>query len=316
VNWTRSGVLKAGLLALCAACAGTWLAAGGCRPREAGKRRLWTIGIYEGASPLALSPAGGVTNPVMAPWMIGPVPPCNVADPFMIRRGSTWYLFMEVIAAQGNIGYATSPDGLHWTWGGFALIEPFHTSYPYVFEWEGELYMIPETKRAGEVRLYRADRFPDRWHVEAVLARGALKDASIFRHGGRWWLFACDDDTRLHLFYAEKLTAPWVEHPRSPVVRDKRVARPGGRVVEWDGKLLRFAQEGVPRYGTRVWAFEITRLTTSEYAEKPAGGGPVVEGSGTGWNAFRMHTVDAHQVGTNHWLACVDGDGEVPDAIP
>ena len=36
------------------------------------------------------------------------------------------------------------------------LAEPFHLSYPYVFEWQGSHYMIPESGAAKSVRLYRA----------------------------------------------------------------------------------------------------------------------------------------------------------------
>lgn len=46
---------------------------------------------------------------------------------------------------QGDIGVAISTDhGLTWKHLGTALDEPWHLSYPFVFRWQGEVYMMPE----------------------------------------------------------------------------------------------------------------------------------------------------------------------------
>jgi hypothetical protein len=74
------------------------------------------------------------------------------------------------------------------------------------------------------------------------------------------------------------------------------------------------AQNCQPRYGTGVNAFEITELTTTSYAERPASATPIVTASGTGWNASRMHHVDAHRLESGRWIAAVDGAYEVTKA--
>ena len=74
-----------------------------------------------------------------------------------------------------------------------------------------------------------------------------------------------------------------------------------------DGHPVRFAQDGFPMYGSRVRAFEILELTRLRYVERELTGRPVLQGSGNGWNAHGMHHVDAHQIGDDTWLACVDG---------
>ncbi|NLG19195.1 MAG: hypothetical protein GX556_17870, partial [Fibrobacter sp.] len=43
------------------------------------------------------------------------------------------------------------------------------------------------------------------------------------------------------------------------------------------------------------------------YKEEPWEGNPLLEGSGKGWNAERMHHVDLHRTGEKSWVASVDG---------
>ena len=155
---------------------------------------MWSIGIYTGASPLRLRPADGVVNPILTREDVHDAPAGFVADPFMVRRGGVWNLFFEVLnqaTDRGEIGLATSSDGFSWTYQQIVIAESFHLSYPYVFEWQGETYMLPETLGAQAVRLYRAETFPARWSCVASLVEGSCADPSIFRRDDKWWLFAC-----------------------------------------------------------------------------------------------------------------------------
>jgi hypothetical protein len=242
----------------------------------------------------------------------------GVADPFMVHADGTWYMFFEVIRwewrqKRGVIGLATSRDGLRWAYQRIVLEEPFHLSYPYVFKSASDYYMIPESKQAGLVRLYLADPFPDRWVFVANLLSGpALRDSSLLRWDERWWLFVETDplprNDTLRLFHARELTGPWQEHPRSPIVTgDPRIARPAGRVLTDPDRPIRFAQDCCGEYGTRVHALAIEELTERDYRETELEGGPVVAGSGRGWNRSGMHHVDAHECVDGRWLACVDG---------
>ena len=116
----------------------------------------------------------------------------------------------------------------------------------------------------------------------------------------------------IHLYFADELLGPWQEHSRSPIVEsNKQNARPAGRVVVGDGKIVRFSQDCVPDYGTRVRAFEISRLTTTDYEEAEYHNNPVLTASGHGWNGQRMHHLDPHRLPDGRWIACVDGFGEV-----
>lgn len=275
---------------------------------------MWSIGIYVGESPFCLAAAPGIINPVLTRNSVTDVPAKFVADPFMVRRDGVWHMFLEVLNRQtglGQIGLATSDTAVDWVYRQIVLSEPFHLSYPYIFAWNNEYYMIPETYDPGTIRLYKADDFPTRWSfVRTLLAeRGA--DPSIFYFDNRWWMFLCPapyQHDSLRLYFAEDLMGPWIEHPASPIVEgDARKARPAGRVLVLADKIIRFAQNCVPAYGTQVRAFEISALTTRDYVETENQNSPILTASGKGWNETGMHHIDPHLLGEGQWLACVDG---------
>lgn len=281
-----------------------------------GKKLTWSIGIYTGGSPLKFSPNNIRKNPVLTAQDITDVPASFVADPFMIQKSNRWYMFFEVMnnnTTKGDIGLAISNDGINWKYQQIVLDESFHLSYPYVFEWGGEYYMIPETHEANSIRLYKAIDFPSKWLFETTLLKGNhFVDTSVIFFSGKWWLFTSipQNDT-LYLYYADKLIGPWIEHPKSPVIiGNKHVARPGGRVIVLNGKVYRYTQDDSPTYGNQLRAFEITELTTKNYKEEEVIGNPILKATGSGWNGKGMHQIDPHQINNGKWIACVDGIGE------
>jgi hypothetical protein len=275
---------------------------------------MWSIGIYTGDSPFQLQAPANHTNPVLRNTDVTDVPAEFVADPFMVHKDRRWYMFFEVLhrdALLGQIALATSDDALTWTYEQVVLAEPFHLSYPYVFEWQGDYYMIPETLGASAVCLYKADNFPTRWSLQQKLIAGPHADPSIVRFADLWWMFTCSTpylhDT-LRLYFARDLVGPWTEHPRSPLItNDKYRARPAGRILHLDDELIRFSQECAPDYGTGVRAFQVKELTRDTYVEVEHPNSPVLSPSGLGWNALGMHQVDAHRQADGKWIACVDG---------
>ncbi len=273
----------------------------------------WSIGIYTGDSPLSIAPTTEVTNPVLTARDVTDVRAEGVADPFMIRQNGKWHMFFEVIhhdSHHGDIGLATSDDGLKWQYEQIVLSEPFHLSYPCVFECNNEFYMIPETSWEDSVRLYKARKFPYEWTLKKVLINiSGVTDATPFYFDNRWWLFtSVTSHDVLQLFFSKHLTGPWQEHPCSPIVKGNcRSARPGGRLLVLDGQIIRFAQDDYPSYGTALRAFEILELSRTAYREREVTPSPLLRGTGTGWNRSGMHHVDLHQTGEKQWIGSVDG---------
>jgi hypothetical protein len=274
---------------------------------------FWAISIYAGSSLQSLRPHPATgTGPVLSAASVLDTSASFVADPFVLRRASGWHMYFEVMerrSRRGAIAHAQSRDGIRWHYDRVVLREPFHLSYPHVFEDAGEVWMIPESAEAGEVRLYRAVEFPHRWQFECVLLQGIYYDATVIFHNGSWRMWAMDACYSTHLFSTIQLRGPWIEHPCSPVVRvDKRTARPGGRVLRIGGALLRCVQDGEPAYGSRLRALLVLRLDEDRYEERELDGEPLLTGSGAGWNATGMHHLDAQVLADGTWIAAVDGN--------
>lgn len=206
---------------------------------------------------------------------------CFWADPFAWRRDDRYFLFFEeypYAVGRGHVSVleldeAACPTGPARP----VIVEPYHLSYPFLFEYGGELYMVPEKKAVRRVDLYRCVKFPDRWEVVRTWFSGArMVDCTLFEQDGRWWLFCAVkgrglryDESLFAYHAATPLTDQWTPHPANPLVRDFSRGRPGGRILrDGAGRLLRPSQDCVDHYGAGLNVSEITRLTPDEYAER------------------------------------------------
>lgn len=219
------------------------------------------------------------------------------ADPFpLVHRGEAW-LFVEDFDHRIRRGVISAvafdddgPVGSPRT----VLEHDVHLSYPHVLEHDGEIWMIPETSAAGRVELYRARSFPGGWTREAVLLDGVeASDATPFQHGGRWWMLATVrsggsfSDT-LHAWSADRLTGPWVPHPLDPLLLDIASARPAGRVVSRNGRLLRPVQDNRTGYGSSLLITEITELDDGAFEQRVLAS----VGASPQWPGRRLHTLN------------------------
>ncbi len=199
------------------------------------------------------------------------------ADPCAITVGGRTFVFFEDFRYREQKGVVSC---LELTGAGPGKVEtvltrPYHLSYPFLFEWNGDAFMVPESGANRTVELYRAVDFPSRWELSRVLLQGVdAVDATLLHYENRWWLFtnikiegglALDE---LYLFYADGLDQEWTAHPNNPVVSDVRTARPAGRIFEVDGELIRPAQDCTISYGRAVSFQRITLLSATGYQEE------------------------------------------------
>ncbi len=210
-----------------------------------------------------------------------PLPPETFcADPFLIERGGEVYCFYEEFPYSTRRGHITvarlTASGAHVL--GPALVADHHLSFPYLFESDGDLFMMPETIQAARLEVWRCVDFPLKWELHATGLEGELLgDPVLFQQGEDWWLAAnsCQDSfgdfsSELCLYRTDGPDLNWITpHPLNPVVVGSDVARNAGRVFQRDGRLYRLSQDNSGDvYGYGLNLMEITTLSKTAYTER------------------------------------------------
>jgi hypothetical protein len=201
------------------------------------------------------------------------------ADPFAVERAGRHFIFFEEMPFRtwrGRImAIEVLPDGEPAA-PQPVLERPYHLSYPFVFCWSGDYYMVPETAQNGTVELYRCEEFPSRWRLERVLLEGIRAyDPTLWKGLDRWWMFVtiaepgADSSDELHLYWSRTPLGPWTAHPGNPVVSDVRCARPAGPLYSRYGKLYRPSQDCSLAYGHSVCINRVDVLSEYAYRETP-----------------------------------------------
>lgn len=265
---------------------------------------IWRVGIAH--APIADVLARGLKS-VRIDWL--PEKPFFQfdADPFGLWRGGELHVFVETYDYYTHHG---AIDVLRFD-ASFSLLdrrpalrETWHLSYPFVFEADGETWMLPEAHRSGGLTLYRAARFPDRWKAVCRIALDAVAvDATPVWHGGLWWLLYSPGTAKtgaLHAAYAERLTGPWTPHPGNPIRADRASSRPGGTPFVDGGAIVLPVQDCTRTYGGAIRPLRITALTPDRFEAKagdalhaPAGAAPYTDGLHTLAAAGEVTLVDA-----------------------
>ncbi len=226
------------------------------------------------------------------------VPPkdCFWADPFALEHQGRYFIFFEELPYRTQKARIMAIEIFEDAEPGEAQVvleRPYHLSYPFVFEWEGSLYMLPETAENRTVELYRCEAFPHRWQPHQVILENlSAFDATLWREGDRWWMFVtvaeagADSSDELHLYWSTTPFGPWTAHRGNPVVSDVRSARPAGPLFSRDGKLYRPSQDCSSAYGHSVLINRVDVLNDDDYRET------VVQRIVPGWQKgiLRVHT--------------------------
>jgi hypothetical protein len=201
-----------------------------------------------------------------------------LADPFPVEVDGRHFLFVEDYSHEAGRGaISVTEAGADGTWSPprRVLEREHHLSYPFVFEHEGEVYMLPETGETGRIELHHAVDFPYGWQLDRVLLDGLTAvDATLHKEDGLFWLFANvvegeEDRGELWLFSSRSLDGEWRPHARNPIVTDPGTARPAGRLFKRGGILIRPSQDCSRGYGEAVVLNRVDALSPSEYRETP-----------------------------------------------
>jgi hypothetical protein len=203
-----------------------------------------------------------------------------IADPCVVTVNHQQFIFCEEYPYDSGLGLISVFELGKARLEPLPIIrEPFHLSYPQVFEYNGHMYCVPESGSANCVRLYRAVLFPTQWVLDRTLIENfSAVDSTLLRQRGEWWLFCTSAargrrayNSHLYIWHAPDLFGPWSPHPRNPVKIDVRSVRPAGQIFEHDGAWYRPAQDCSRRYGGAITLNRIDRLDLHGYEETVVG---------------------------------------------
>lgn len=254
-------------------------------------RRRWSSWRHPGAADwqIAIGRLPPDTDRVRIVHRLPPQGRDWFADPFLLEEGPNLWLFCERWQAASGRGvialFAVRPEGLLPM--GTVIEEPFHLSFPRVFQHGGHWWATVESAAAGEVRLYRAESFPTVWRLERLLLSGQawidpiLLPAEPGGSGaGGWWLLVNshplpalpgETSSALQLFHSSDLLhGPFEPHPASPLLLDSSCGRNGG-LLQLGSSLIRVGQcTGLNNaYGESVQLRRIEVWDGGSYREAP-----------------------------------------------
>ena len=237
--------------------------------RGLGKEFNWQVAVArQGWTACRFGGATAIPNPSNA----------FLADPFTIKVDGITHLFVEEFPFDTRKGvisaYRLLDNRVERV--GVVLEEPYHLSFPFVFEHGGETYMVPESGAGRSVKLYKSSSFPSGWtEVKTLLADVPAVDTVMFEHDRRWWMLTTIkgdgpglNNAELHAFHADHPLGEWTPHRQNPIVMDAGKGRNGGFVRDRDGAPCRVAQlPGFTFYGAGSAVYRIDELTPETYRE-------------------------------------------------
>lgn len=233
---------------------------------------IWRVGIIH-APMLSIVEQGAIDN-FKITWLAEEPELCFMADPFGIWRNGLLYLFVETYDYRTNIGII---EGLVLD-STFNIIErrpvlqePWHLSYPFIFEADGEIWMLPESYKSGALNLYRAVDFPWCWQKEERFSfpEPAI-DATPLKTADGWLMFYTPATPKpwrqsaLKVAKAEHYLGHWAPLSEHPILIDKAGARMGGTALLHNERLILPTQDCSDTYGGAIQIRVSDDTTSSE----------------------------------------------------
>lgn len=194
------------------------------------------------------------------------------ADPFFIPSKSNCPILFEYYSYQQQIGKIAIGTTNSREFTVFDFNDHIHRSYPYCFEYENEVYFMPEQADSKIISLYQ---FNGEFKIKRVINlvnNFSARDASIVFYNNKWWLFCTKandfENAALYIFYSEKLFQEFIPHQNNPVKVDVRNARPAGCLFVNDNVLYRPAQNNAQHYGHKLNINQIKVLSEIAFEEE------------------------------------------------
>lgn len=214
-----------------------------------------------------------ILNDLSSPFMVIPNSKRYwTADPFIVENDGKYYLFFEAfdkLKKKGLLGYREISEN---NFGPINIIyeSKSHLSFPFIYKENETYYIIPESNKQNELFQLKCISFPDKWEKEMVITNSHLVDTVIYVNDGVKYYISEKVDSnnyfdRVDLFYEEN--GELTEFIDNPVKRDINNARGAGNLFEYNGSLIRPAQNCGKSYGEKLNFNQVDEISKSGYKE-------------------------------------------------
>jgi hypothetical protein len=230
----------------------------------------WVIGLID--QPITHAPTWTQTPPIRwitsfdkKRYLADPFPWPGSADTFLAESYATDTRIGSLVALKLGDGGITDEVPLN-------LPLPGHLSFPFLFQHDGQTFMMPESCAARRLEIFCWQPENNKWiPYTTIFTDKPVADAVLFLKDAYFWVFYTDvthdPHDNLHLIYAPSLRGPWLAHPHNPVQRGRSQCRGAGNVFKAGGKLYRPAQDCSRVYGGALRLMEIVTCTPTSYEE-------------------------------------------------
>lgn len=195
------------------------------------------------------------------------------ADPFLIKQDGKAYLFFEAFDRLQKKGVLAYREISNNEFGDIKVIyeSKSHLSFPFIYKENGTFFIIPESSKENVIYRLKCTSFPNVWEKDIALIQDRLVDTVFFQDKGvNFYISEKVDESnyfdRVDLFYEQN--GKIVECENNPIKRDINNARGAGKIFDFDGKLIRPAQNCGKTYGERLNFNHVIEISEDAFAEE------------------------------------------------
>ncbi len=205
------------------------------------------------------------------------------ADPFVISKNNKKFIFVEDFSFKnnkGSISVIEIDENDRKKIYEKIIEENFHLAFPFVFFYENNLYMVPETAEANSIRLYKCSVFPHKWeYCYDLISKINCADTIIFKRDNYYYLLTStsyynDFSSKLEIYFADNpISNLWKPCKLNPIFFDIKNGRNGGLIYK-NNEIFRVAQTygindlGDNQYGRKFSINKIMQLNQDKFEEK------------------------------------------------
>ena len=201
------------------------------------------------------------------------------ADPFVIKKGKNNYIFFEDFSLKkekGSISCIKVNQHNKMEYFKEIIKENFHLSFPFIFKYNQNHFMVPESCENNSLRLYKCIKFPNKWiFYKKIIKNINCVDPVIFKWENNWILLTSKHKNEL--FYNKlysytsrnPLSDNWKPLILGPVIESDILGRNAGLIQEPKKKIYRISQANMPgNYGDYIKVNKILKVSKNKYHEK------------------------------------------------